>query len=119
MWDTASGAQLHIFEGHEAPVYSVCAPNKENFHVRTLLNTHICFFISVWLAYIFVLQFFFSTSIEGKIHTWLYDHGRCIDDCYAPGRSCSRMSYSSDEKRYACKRCNAIHLHTIYTLSKY
>ncbi|GLT77131.1 hypothetical protein SLA2020_487450 [Shorea laevis] len=79
VWDTATGAQLHIFEGHEAPVYSVCAPNKENFH------------------------FFFSTSIEGKINTWLYDHARSIDDCYAPGRSCSRMSYSSDEKRlFSC-----------------
>ncbi|GLT85295.1 hypothetical protein SLE2022_034880 [Rubroshorea leprosula] len=69
VWDTATGAQLHVFEGHEAPVYSVCAPNKENFH----------------------------------INTWLYDHARSIDDCYAPGRSCSRMSYSSDEKRlFSC-----------------
>lgn len=31
----ASGTKLFTFEGHDAPVHSVCPHNKDNFHVRT------------------------------------------------------------------------------------
>lgn len=34
VWDTVGGRRLHIFEGHEAPVYSVCPHYKENIQVN-------------------------------------------------------------------------------------
>lgn len=35
----ATGAKLFIFEGHDAPVHSVCPHCKENVHVRDWLDT--------------------------------------------------------------------------------
>lgn len=34
MWDAVSGAKQYTFEGHEAPVYSVCPHYKENIQVE-------------------------------------------------------------------------------------
>ena len=31
----ATGAELHTFKGHEAPVHSVCPHSRETVHVRT------------------------------------------------------------------------------------
>ncbi|WVZ23429.1 hypothetical protein V8G54_001973, partial [Vigna mungo] len=50
VWDAASGSKQYTFEGHEAPVYSVCPHYKEN------------------------IQFIFSTTLDGKIKAWLYDN---------------------------------------------
>lgn len=36
MWDAATGAKQYTFEGHEAPVYSVCPHYKENIQVEIL-----------------------------------------------------------------------------------
>lgn len=33
VWDVATGAKQYSFEGHEAPVYSVCPHHKENIQV--------------------------------------------------------------------------------------
>lgn len=33
VWDAATGAKQYTFEGHEAPVYSVCPHHKENIQV--------------------------------------------------------------------------------------
>lgn len=33
VWDAAGGRRQHTFEGHEAPVYSVCPHYKENIQV--------------------------------------------------------------------------------------
>lgn len=33
VWDAVNGDKLHTFDGHEAPVYSICPHHKENFHV--------------------------------------------------------------------------------------
>ncbi len=33
MWDAVSGSKQYSFEGHEAPVYSVCPHHKENIQV--------------------------------------------------------------------------------------
>lgn len=33
VWDAATGAKQYTFEGHEAPVYSVCPHYKENIQV--------------------------------------------------------------------------------------
>lgn len=102
----ATGAKLYTFEGHAAPVYSVCPHNKENVHVRTSLYF---FFLLPWICpkilfllvmiYNFMPQFVFSTSIDGKIKAWLYDLAGSRVDYDAPGRSCTTMAYSADGKR--------------------
>lgn len=33
VWDAATGSKQYTFEGHEAPVYSVCPHYKENIQV--------------------------------------------------------------------------------------
>ena len=33
VWDAVSGSKQYSFEGHEAPVYSVCPHHKENIQV--------------------------------------------------------------------------------------
>jgi hypothetical protein len=33
VWDAATGTKQYTFEGHEAPVYSVCPHHKENIQV--------------------------------------------------------------------------------------
>ncbi|KAL3528878.1 hypothetical protein ACH5RR_008200 [Cinchona calisaya] len=79
VWDAATGSKLYTFEGHEAPVYSVCPHYKEN------------------------IQFIFSTSIDGKIKAWLYDNVGSRVDYDAPGRSCTTMAYSGNGTRlFSC-----------------
>lgn len=79
VWDAATGSKLYTFEGHEAPVYSVCPHYKEN------------------------IQFIFSTSIDGKIKAWLYDTVGSRVDYDAPGRSCTTMAYSANGTRlFSC-----------------
>lgn len=36
VWDAVTGRRLYIFEGHEAPVYSVCPHYKENIQVSSM-----------------------------------------------------------------------------------
>ncbi|KAI5398604.1 Topless- protein 3 [Lathyrus oleraceus] len=71
VWD-ANGRRLFTFEGHEAPVYSICPHHKEN------------------------IQFIFSTAIDGKIKAWLYDNMGSRVDYDAPGHWCTTMLYSAD-----------------------
>ncbi|XP_039058030.1 topless-related protein 4-like isoform X2 [Hibiscus syriacus] len=79
VWDTVSGAKLHTFEGHEAPVYSICPHHKEN------------------------IQFIFSTATDGKIKAWLYDNMGSRVDYNAPSQSSSTMAYSADGTRlFSC-----------------
>ncbi|XP_047324935.1 topless-related protein 3-like isoform X1 [Impatiens glandulifera] len=78
VWDL-SGRKLFNFEGHEAPVYSVCPHQKEN------------------------IQFIFSTAVDGKIKAWLYDNMGSRVDYDAPGRWCTTMLYSADGSRlFSC-----------------
>ncbi|KAI4364661.1 hypothetical protein MLD38_020720 [Melastoma candidum] len=78
VWDL-NGRKLYNFEGHEAPVYSVCPHHKEN------------------------IQFFFSTDVDGKIKAWLYDDTGSRVDYDAPGHGCTRMLYSADGNRlFSC-----------------
>jgi WD40 repeat protein len=78
VWDL-SGRKLFNFEGHEAPVYSICPHHKEN------------------------IQFIFSTAIDGKIKAWLYDNVGSRVDYDAPGQWCTRMLYSADGSRlFSC-----------------
>ncbi|CAH2073505.1 unnamed protein product [Thlaspi arvense] len=79
VWDAVTGAKRFTFEGHEAPVFSVCPHYKEN------------------------IQFVFSTATDGKIKAWLYDNVGSRVDYDAPGHSSTRMAYSSDGKRlFSC-----------------
>ncbi|XP_043815134.1 topless-related protein 3 isoform X2 [Manihot esculenta] len=78
VWDLG-GQKLFNFEGHEAPVYSICPHHKEN------------------------IQFIFSTAIDGKIKAWLYDNLGSRVDYDAPGRWCTTMLYSADGSRlFSC-----------------
>ena len=38
VWDAATGTKQFTFEGHEAPVYSVCPHYKENIQVENQLQ---------------------------------------------------------------------------------
>ncbi|XWS65101.1 hypothetical protein CRYUN_Cryun05aG0062100 [Craigia yunnanensis] len=79
VWDTVAGRRHYTFEGHEAPVYSVCPHYKEN------------------------IQFVFSTAIDGKIKAWLYDCFGSRVDYDAPGLWCTTMAYSADGTRlFSC-----------------
>ncbi|XP_060669272.1 topless-related protein 4-like isoform X2 [Ziziphus jujuba] len=79
VWDAVTGNKLYTFEGHEAPVYSVCPHQKEN------------------------IQFIFSTATDGKIKAWLYDNMGSRVDYDAPGHSCTKMAYSADGTRlFSC-----------------
>ncbi|XP_078178878.1 protein TOPLESS-RELATED PROTEIN 2 isoform X2 [Carex rostrata] len=79
VWDATKGHKQYTFEGHEAPVYSVCPHYKES------------------------IQFIFSTAIDGKIKAWLYDCLGSRVDYDAPGHWCTTMSYSADGTRlFSC-----------------
>ncbi|CAM8938645.1 unnamed protein product [Rhodiola kirilowii] len=79
VWDASTGAKQFSFEGHEAPVYSVCPHHKEN------------------------IQFIFSTATDGKIKAWLYDNMGSRVDYDAPGHSSTTMAYSADGTRlFSC-----------------
>eukprot|EP00253_Pinus_taeda_P026009 PITA_26009 len=79
VWDAVTGRKQYTFEGHEAPVYSVCPHQKEN------------------------IQFIFSTAIDGKIKAWLYDLAGSRVDYNAPGLWCTTMAYSADGTRlFSC-----------------
>ncbi|KAK4769627.1 hypothetical protein SAY86_027777 [Trapa natans] len=78
VWDI-NGRRLFNFEGHEAPVYSVCPHHKDN------------------------IQFIFSTAIDGKIKAWLYDNIGSRVDYDAPGHYCTTMLYSANGSRlFSC-----------------
>ncbi|XP_039166146.1 protein TPR3 [Eucalyptus grandis] len=79
VWDAVIGAKLLAFEGHEAPVYSICPHKREN------------------------IQFIFSTATDGKIKTWFYDNMRSRANYDAPGHSSTVMTYSDDGSRlFSC-----------------
>ncbi|WCJ27942.1 Protein TOPLESS [Euphorbia peplus] len=79
VWDAVAGRRQYTFEGHEAPVYSVCPHYKES------------------------IQFIFSTAIDGKIKAWLYDSLGSRVDYDAPGLWCTMMAYSADGTRlFSC-----------------
>ncbi|KAI9083185.1 hypothetical protein K1719_034918 [Acacia pycnantha] len=79
VWDAVTGATQYTFEGHEAPVYSICPHHKEN------------------------IQFIFSTATDGKIKVWLYDNMGSRVDYDAGGHSSTAMQYSADGTRlFSC-----------------
>ncbi|KAH6804772.1 hypothetical protein C2S51_033019 [Perilla frutescens var. frutescens] len=79
VWDAATGAKQYTFEGHGAPVYSICPHTKEFIH------------------------FLFSISISGEIKAWLFDNNGPRVTYDAPGFCCMRMAYSAESERlFSC-----------------
>ncbi|KAL1565037.1 WUS-interacting protein 2 [Salvia divinorum] len=79
VWDAKKGVMQYRFEGHEAPVYSICTHQRRD------------------------CQFIISTAVDGKAKLWLYDTVRSIADFDVPGRSCTTMAYSADGIRlFSC-----------------
>ncbi|XP_074312655.1 topless-related protein 4-like isoform X2 [Silene latifolia] len=79
VWGATSGSKLLTFEGHEAPVHSVCPYHRDNY------------------------QFLFSASVDGKIKAWVYDQRDPRADYNAPRFSSTRMYFSSDKTRlFSC-----------------
>lgn len=65
----------------------------------TYCNLYICTHIhSLNVGYV-ILQFIFSTAIDGKIKAWLYDNMGSRVDYDAPGNWCTTMLYSADGTR--------------------
>ncbi|GMY29240.1 protein TOPLESS-like [Fagus crenata] len=79
VWDVVTGIKWFTFDGHDAPVYSVCPHIKQNIH------------------------FVFSTSVDGKIKAWLYDGLGARVEYDAPGLGCTKMASSADDQRlFSC-----------------
>uniref|UniRef100_M1AR60 WD-repeat protein n=1 Tax=Solanum tuberosum TaxID=4113 RepID=M1AR60_SOLTU len=79
VWNTNNGARQYTFEGHGAPVYSLCAHVKEDVH------------------------FIFSTSTNGEIKAWVYENSGPSVSYEAPSKCCMRMLYSANGKRlFSC-----------------
>ncbi|KAM2961356.1 hypothetical protein FF1_030939 [Malus domestica] len=79
VWNATTGSKLYTFEGHDTPVHSVCPHNKQN------------------------VNFFFSTSVNGKIKAWLYNNMGYQVDYDASDHSITMMAYGADGKRlFSC-----------------
>ncbi|URD93243.1 CTLH [Musa troglodytarum] len=79
VWDATTGQKRYSFEGHEAPVYSVCAHRIES------------------------IEFIFSTGSDGKIKAWFYDGLGPRVEYDAPGHGCTTLAYSANGTRlFSC-----------------
>ncbi|KAG8369134.1 hypothetical protein BUALT_Bualt15G0119600 [Buddleja alternifolia] len=104
VWDI-TGRKLFNFEGHEAPVYSICPHQKENIQdscsipfevpMKLLKDDIPSMFLSIFFrtmsGHTFPNQFIFSTAVDGKIKAWLYDNMGSRVDYDAPGHWCTTM----------------------------
>ena len=70
VWEATTGAKQFTFEGHEAPVYSVCPHDKDR------------------------VQFILSTPLDREIKAWFYDNMGSRIDHDAPGRWYTTIAYS-------------------------
>ncbi|XP_078442832.1 protein TOPLESS-RELATED PROTEIN 2-like isoform X2 [Wolffia australiana] len=82
VWNATHGQMEIIFEGHEAPVYSICPNLKES------------------------ILFLVSTSLDGKIKLWKYGCSASLFDFEAPGHECTVMAYSADGTRLFSRGTN-------------
>ncbi|KAG6425315.1 hypothetical protein SASPL_115743 [Salvia splendens] len=76
-------------------------------YIQYVLTTRRIFrILSLFFAYnitAIILQFIFSTALDGKIKAWLYDNLGSRVDYDAPGRWCTTMAYSADGSRlFSC-----------------
>lgn len=66
VWDAVTGAQQYAFEGHEAPVYSVCPHHKENIQVIFFSFYHICLYAITVKLLLLICLFIFLSVLEIK-----------------------------------------------------
>ncbi|XP_031373789.1 topless-related protein 1-like isoform X2 [Punica granatum] len=79
VWDAMTGAKKFSFEGHNATICSICPHSKDG------------------------VNFIFSTSEDGKIKAWLYDHLGARVDYDAPGLGVTFMAYGGTNSRlFSC-----------------
>ncbi|KAL4341350.1 hypothetical protein GQ457_08G009520 [Hibiscus cannabinus] len=101
VWDSVTGKKLFNFEGHDAPIYSICPHHKENIQ-WPLLSSRLVIYDSL-SSQISIKEFIFSTAVDGKIKAWLYDNMGSRVDYDAPGHWCTTMLYSADGSRlFSC-----------------
>ncbi|KAK6242997.1 hypothetical protein QUC31_009406 [Theobroma cacao] len=74
VWDSMTGRKLFNFEGHDAPVYSICPVDRYE-------------------------RLIYSITVDGTITSWMYDGRRCQADLVAPGQGCSTMLVSANRMR--------------------
>ncbi|KAF8393179.1 hypothetical protein HHK36_021420 [Tetracentron sinense] len=85
VWDAVTGSRQYTFEGHQAPVSSVCPNHRECS--KDLLSS----------------QWILSASIDGKIKAWVYDKSDSMFDRDSPNHLCLKMAYSADGIRlFSC-----------------
>ncbi|PWZ10158.1 Protein TPR1 [Zea mays] len=99
------GQKLFTFEGHKAPVYSICAHHKQSIQGLWLWSFYCDYGIQYSDMPIQVekREFIFSTSLDGKIKAWLYDNVGSRVDYEAPGKWCTTLLYSADGTRlFSC-----------------
>uniref|UniRef100_A0A8R7UN63 Uncharacterized protein n=1 Tax=Triticum urartu TaxID=4572 RepID=A0A8R7UN63_TRIUA len=78
VWDM-HGQKIYSFEGHEAPVYSICPHHIDK------------------------VNFIFSISLDGKMKTWLYEYLGTKLDFDVPGKWCGAILNSADGTRlFSC-----------------
>ncbi|XBH96082.1 hypothetical protein VPH35_086545 [Triticum aestivum] len=78
VWDM-HGQKIYSFEGHEAPVYSICPHHIDE------------------------VKFIFSISLDGKMKTWLYEYLGTKLDFDVPGKWCGAILNSADGTRlFSC-----------------
>lgn len=80
VWDL-TGRKLFQFEGHDAPVYSVCPHQKENIQVRYLefiqhANLLVIFYIDKWMTISHVMPIIHEYSEQLVIcrYSKIYKH---------------------------------------------
>ena len=61
VWDAITGNKLYTFEGHEAPVYSVCPHQKENIQV-------FIFFLKIFICIVAIVNSFPGLKHFLEIH---------------------------------------------------
>ncbi|XP_007031076.2 PREDICTED: probable disease resistance protein At4g27220 isoform X1 [Theobroma cacao] len=79
VWDPMTGQKLFNFEGHDAPVYSICPYQKQN------------------------IPLIYSTTVDGTITSSMYDGMQYKADFFAPGQGCSTIILSANSTRlFSC-----------------
>ncbi|MFS7985362.1 putative transcription factor WD40-like family [Helianthus anomalus] len=80
LWDATTGANFFVFEGHDAPVTSICPHSKDNIQACD--------------------SYIFSTATDGKIKAWLHADRVSNIDYETPGYVWTKMAYSTEGSRF-------------------
>ncbi|KAK6243005.1 hypothetical protein QUC31_009414 [Theobroma cacao] len=75
VWESTTGQKLYSFEGHDAPVYSICPHQEQN------------------------IPLIYSSAVDGTIIHWSYNDQHFGADFVALGHGCTTMLSSADGNR--------------------